>query len=185
MKTQFWADSTTALKWIRRDESWSLFVRNRVNEIRKLLNIDDWRYVPRPLNPADLPSRGCSFLKLLSSKWWKGPEWLLLREDLWPESNHHFNEKIVFVEKCGKSISLVNNSPVTASLFSRFSSYAKIIKILGWISRFQHNSKTEKECRKEGCLTTSETNEAEKRIIRMIQEETFIEKSVRGLKTLN
>ncbi|XP_055932038.1 uncharacterized protein LOC129962317 [Argiope bruennichi] len=53
------------------------------------------------------------------------------------------------------------------------------------ISRFQHNSKTEKECRKEGCLTTSEINEAEKRIIRMIQEESFTEESVRGLKTLN
>ncbi|XP_055928683.1 uncharacterized protein LOC129959815 [Argiope bruennichi] len=185
MKTQFWTDSTTALQWIRRDETWSVFVRNRVNEIRKLSNIDDWRHVPGPLNPADLPSRGCSVLKLLNSKWWEGSKWLLLREDLWSESNHHVNEEIVFVEKCGKSISFVNNSPVTASLFSRFSSYAKIFKILGWISRFQHNSKTEKECRKEGCLTASEINEAEKRIIKMIQEESFTEESVRGFKTLN
>ncbi|XP_055928104.1 uncharacterized protein LOC129959312 [Argiope bruennichi] len=69
VNTQFGTDFTTGLQWIRRDEPWSVFVRNRVNEIRKLSNIDDWRHVPGPLNPADLSSRGCSVLKLLSSKW--------------------------------------------------------------------------------------------------------------------
>ncbi|GFT68946.1 histone H3.3 [Nephila pilipes] len=54
-----------------------------------------------------------------------------------------------------------------------------------WILRFKHNLKTVKECRKNGCLTIFEMNEAEKRIVQLIQEESFTEESVKGLKTLN
>ncbi|GFT53354.1 hypothetical protein NPIL_690901 [Nephila pilipes] len=104
---------------------------------------------------------------------------------MWPETSHPINEGIISTEKCGKSFSLINNSPVTASLFSRLSSYNKIIRIIGWILRFKYNLKTVKECRKKGCLTIFEMNEAEKRIVQLIQEESFTEESVKGLKTLN
>ncbi|CAL1277302.1 unnamed protein product [Larinioides sclopetarius] len=89
------------------------------------------------------------------------------------------------MKKGCKSFSLINNSLVTASLFSRLSSYNKIIRIVGWILRFKHNSKTIKECRKKGCLAIFEINEAEKRIVQLIQEESFTGESVKGLKTLN
>ncbi|XP_035221947.1 uncharacterized protein LOC118194846 [Stegodyphus dumicola] len=73
----YWTDSSTALSWIQRDDHWGPFVANRVKEIRKLSSESEWHHIPGNLNPADIPSRGCSIKSFVKSRWWQGPEWLM------------------------------------------------------------------------------------------------------------
>ncbi|GFY14740.1 integrase catalytic domain-containing protein [Trichonephila clavipes] len=80
LRITFWSDSTTALWWIKEKGSWSVFVENRVKEIRQLTRGHLWKHVPGNLNIADLLSRGCSPQQMLISRWWEGPLWL--RESL-------------------------------------------------------------------------------------------------------
>ncbi|XP_031351409.1 uncharacterized protein LOC116176791 [Photinus pyralis] len=64
-----WSDSTTVIQWIKRNEAWSIFVKNRVTEIRRNLAPHvTIRHVPGANNPADLPSRGCSTKKIYSDR---------------------------------------------------------------------------------------------------------------------
>ncbi|GFV31437.1 uncharacterized protein TNCV_134761 [Trichonephila clavipes] len=59
IKTYFWTDSSTVLMWIIRREQWSVFVANRISEIRKIDNFEDWFHISTDQNPADILSRGC------------------------------------------------------------------------------------------------------------------------------
>ncbi|GFV99696.1 integrase catalytic domain-containing protein [Trichonephila clavipes] len=68
LKVTLWSDSTTALWWIKEYRNWSVFVANRVKEIRQLTQIQSWKYVPGNMNIADLLSRGCSPRQMLNSK---------------------------------------------------------------------------------------------------------------------
>ncbi|GBN21967.1 hypothetical protein AVEN_107036-1 [Araneus ventricosus] len=69
-KSSYWSDSTTVLIWITKEENWSVFVNNRVQEIGKISLPSAWRHVSGVGNPADLPSRGCKASYLVPPKIW-------------------------------------------------------------------------------------------------------------------
>ncbi|GBN87555.1 hypothetical protein AVEN_214331-1 [Araneus ventricosus] len=83
------------LGWIQRKELWSVFVNNRVQEIRKLTDLTLWKHLPGTQNPADLPSRGCVAHKSSCSRYWEGPKWLLQTQENWPFTKHVFDEQSV------------------------------------------------------------------------------------------
>ncbi|GFW16723.1 DUF5641 domain-containing protein [Trichonephila clavipes] len=56
IKVIYWSDSEVALWWIREQGNWSVFVANRVKEIRELTQFQSWRHVPSNMNIADLLS---------------------------------------------------------------------------------------------------------------------------------
>ncbi|XP_055614645.1 uncharacterized protein LOC129760976 [Uranotaenia lowii] len=86
-RTIFWSDSGTVLAWIRSDHRrYSQFVACRVSEILSTTTIADWRWVPTKQNVADMATKlGQGGQLDTNSSWFQGPEFLLLREEDWPQ----------------------------------------------------------------------------------------------------
>ncbi|GBO44635.1 hypothetical protein AVEN_239431-1 [Araneus ventricosus] len=59
LECYFWSESTVVSAWITNEGPWSVFVENRVKEIRDIRLVKQWNHVPGHKNPADLLSRGC------------------------------------------------------------------------------------------------------------------------------
>ncbi|OXU17136.1 hypothetical protein TSAR_001696 [Trichomalopsis sarcophagae] len=116
-------------------------------EIRHLTQASQWRHVPGNRKPADLPTRGCTVNQLLSSRWWEGPDWLHKNIEYWPtvETNASVDEAEVNAEL--KKTSQLKNAALISikttvdkyHLFHKFSSYDKVIRVIGWINRFCFN----------------------------------------------
>ncbi|XP_051160117.1 uncharacterized protein LOC127280858 [Leptopilina boulardi] len=133
----YWSDSTTVLTWLKREENWGVFVHNRVQEIKSLSELRNWKYVPGNSNPADLPSRGCNPSQLLTSKWWLGPEWLREPERYWPSADEIINEKEVKSEiKKTVTVHMLTHESSSIKINNIFSSYNKIIRFIAWVRRF-------------------------------------------------
>lgn len=57
-----------------------------MKKIRELTNEYQWRHCPGELNPANLPSRGCSGHELAKNEiWWNGPPFLKSQEEQLPK----------------------------------------------------------------------------------------------------
>jgi len=97
----FWTDSSVALAWISRNDEWGTFIGNRVKEINVLSSPVNWQHIPGESNPADLPSRGCSPVQLLQSRWWEGPAWLWKKIEDLPVEFLEVDEGLVNSEKKG------------------------------------------------------------------------------------
>ncbi|GFT02652.1 uncharacterized protein TNCV_3690601 [Trichonephila clavipes] len=95
------------LTWIIRREQWSVFVANRISEIRKLTTSEDWFHISTDQNPADILSRGCGPKQLQKRKWWQGPDWLKNSKEQWPKSAVNINEKEVEIENESQSSLLI------------------------------------------------------------------------------
>ena len=84
----FWSDSMDVLYWIRgRGKKFHPFVANRVGEIQRLTNPEQWQYVESKENPADICSRGMKAHSLMKSQlWWNGSQFLSTPETEWPQT---------------------------------------------------------------------------------------------------
>ncbi len=175
----YWSDSTTALAWINGNDEWGTFVGNRVREILTTTKSIQWKYVPGKLNPADLPSRGCSQKQLLDSIWWEGPSWLKRPSSEWPSQDYCVNEDEVNGErkKIVQEEMSLNNIPeiVDRPWFAKKNSYIINLRGIAWLKRFRHNSLASKNNLKKkiGPLSIHEIFEAEELMVRLVQQQTF------------
>ncbi|UYV64960.1 hypothetical protein LAZ67_3002566 [Cordylochernes scorpioides] len=174
-ETTLWSDSTTALSWIKKEIEWRVFVRNRIREIQATTNLNDWRFVPSQLNPADLLSRGCPPSQFVQSRWWEGPEWLKKPKEFWPNSEFSINPKEINVEENIMKTNINLNIDYKDWLLTRRSNYSLNIRVMSYVLRFL--GKLKKQSTETGPLKVSELDLAEKKLIRMIQEKVSIEKS--------
>ncbi|RWR99198.1 uncharacterized protein B4U79_12713, partial [Dinothrombium tinctorium] len=140
----FWIDSMIALSWIRGSaKKWKPFVANRVTEIQELSNPSNWSYCEGLYNPADKLTRGMTMTQLLDEEiWWKGPNWLFLREELWPKPKYDEvcleNEKrSTFVSKI--SVEKTNMEPLfPVNKYSKLQFHLRVTaRILQWFDNFK------------------------------------------------
>ncbi|GFW34030.1 integrase catalytic domain-containing protein [Trichonephila clavipes] len=181
LKVTLWSDSTTALWWIKEYGNWSVFVANRVKEIRQLTQIQSWKYVPGNMNIADLLSRGCSPRQMLSSRWWEGPSWLKQNSEYWPDGEISCEPQEVNVERKktkNANVDLANDAP--SLLIYNVSDYDKMIRVIAWILRFVNNCRKDYNKCKEHELSVAEIENSEKQLIRLTQ--TYYLPDVESLK---
>ena len=183
LESYFWTDSSTVLAWIQRDSNWAVFVANRVKEIRESSSPKQWFHVPGDLNPADLPSRGCRVVQLLTSKWWEGPEWLKERNDTWPAQTFLFDEQEINGEMRKAALKVTNKDRSIVTLLTtgknedfileRFSEYSKVLKVVAWIKRFSNNARKNSDQCKNTFLTVREIKSSEMSILKFVQSRSF------------
>jgi hypothetical protein len=171
----FWSDSSAVITWIKRDDHWGVFVWNRVQEIRELTSKESWRHVPGFMNPADLPSRGCTVPHLIQSRWWEGPYWLKLPAKEWPSGDPLPDEEIVGQERRKSIVSSLLCKEGQNDWYYAFShNYDKIVSVLAWVLRFVNSCRKNRAKQGSGKVVQwEEIMLAEKCVIRYVQQEAF------------
>lgn len=164
-KTIFWSDSTITLHWIRTPTyQLKTFVANRVSEIQQKTQTNSWRHVRSEDNPADSLSRGQFPQELLKNALWNhGPSWLSQDEAQWPTSvisppvNDNERRQIICLATCIKSEQLDD------SFIQKFNAVNHLHRAIAYCLRYSPKNKCKGE------LTPEEINQAQLRIIRLIQ----------------
>ena len=92
-KVYFWTDSQICLSWIKSNKSFKTFIQNRVAEIRKLSDLNNWYYCQSKLNPADvITRRSLTPCELINSDfWWHGSSIIIEQHTTDLKNNDHLN----------------------------------------------------------------------------------------------
>ncbi|UYV74109.1 hypothetical protein LAZ67_11002136, partial [Cordylochernes scorpioides] len=168
-------------------DNWAAFVMNRVKEIHNLSSTESWRHIPGRLNPADLPSRGCSAESLKETRWWEGPAWLKVSQEEWPKSTIIPDLEIVYSERRKTILNTLCTTRENENLFGRYSHFLRIVRITAWIYRFFNNAKIDRRKIISEDLSTEQITKSEIILIRLIQRESFSgheDKKLQGFKLL-
>ncbi|GFU53923.1 integrase catalytic domain-containing protein [Trichonephila clavipes] len=180
METVFWSDSMVALYWLREKGGWSVFVSNRIKEIKNLFPKTEWRHVRKKINPADLISRGCSPSHLVESNWWEGPMWLVESPDIWPITKlPDYDTSEISLERKKVRLCNLNLSEKILPLYARkFSKFHSILRLVALVLRFLNNVRNRISDRKKGQLSLDELESAEIELIRSVQAQSFTDEKL-------
>ena len=163
-KVVFWCDSTIVLHWIKASPHLlKTYVSNRIAEIQKLTDSNAWRHVGSEDNPADAISRGQLPHAFLQNRiWLEGPLWLNNDEREWP----NLVMQSIELPEVKRNTCLLT-SLHDFEILGKYSSYSKLIRIIAYCLRWRLNNKHT------GLLCTAEINDAEIRLLKIIQAISF------------
>ena len=155
-------------------------------KIRELLDRVHWRLRPGEINIADIPSRGCSAEDFRSHHWWIDPEFLNHSPECWPREPHQScidNEEKALVELKKTSTCIVysmsnpstNCDRQTSGIgniidMNRYSTKLKLLRVKAAVRRCAEKWKNPHHKFESTELTAQELQEAERILIRNIQE---------------
>lgn len=170
-----WSDSSIVLSWLTSDQKYfKIFITNRVAKIHELLPNCGWNHVPTTDNPADPASRGLMPKSTISSiLYWKGPHFLRLPEDQWPQSNFiplNLDQLPETRPQEAAVLSVSIQSP-TLELIQRFSSLTRMKRVLSYIFRFCDRLRRKPVCT--GPLEFAEREKSFLVIVKCTQEHYF------------
>jgi hypothetical protein len=155
-----WTDSMCVLSWLKTGKVTSVFVENRLKELRKRSDVQ-FRFVKTHENPADIPTRGMRLASLTKcSAWWNGPVWLTRPPDQWPNPGPastpvEVNDADV---NCGQAVNAVaEETTVNDPVFdlTRYGSLAKLLRVTCYVLMAVKLFKRVKE---PGCATVDAKN---------------------------
>ena len=183
-KITFWSDSITVLHWFHQTSSnYKAFVGNRVSETDTVMsNLEttlgagtvSWRYAPTVDNPANDITRELHpvglYVKHPYSAWL---EVLYKAAEFWPENKVEVPLEEDKREK--KTLRWVGVSqeiePVLG--WERYSSPAKLRKVLAYVMRIARNRGVKKELRQTGPMTATDLRAAQNQLVKRAQVESF------------
>ncbi|XP_065084349.1 uncharacterized protein LOC135706631 [Ochlerotatus camptorhynchus] len=165
-----WCDSTIVLAWIKKPlNQLLLFVRNRIAVIQEHTGGFRWEYVRSLQNPADIVSRGQLPGALENNNlWWNGPEFLQrVKYDIDPPEE--VPDSLLPELKPVIVTAAVSMEPFP--FFSRYSSFRKIQRVMGYVLRFVGNCrmKNPAERKTNHHLMIPELRQATEAIIHVVQ----------------
>lgn len=176
LSTYYWTDSTIVLHWLQRPSGyWKTFVANRVSEIQSSSDVRDWRHVPSAENPADALSRGVYPSQLIHLHiWWQGPDFLKQTHSVYSNFTEPVPVEDALLEIKPSAVTLATTIS-DMSIFEKYSSYRKLIRVVSYIFRFIRNAtaKRDKQSLLSGELTPSETIDTTLRLIKLVQTSEF------------
>ncbi|XP_065079701.1 uncharacterized protein LOC135702570 [Ochlerotatus camptorhynchus] len=174
----FWTDSKDVLCWLRSDHRrYSQFVAFRVSEILETTDIIEWRWVPTKHNVADEGTKWKRAPNLSSdSHWFRGPEFLLLKEEDWPVNP--FPGRTT-EEDLRPHLLLHTQSSDPAIHPPDFSRWTDLLRVTAYVLRYINNLK---RCcygrpRVSGPLKRQDFIDAENHLFRQAQSTTFAEEA--------
>ncbi|XP_055633609.1 uncharacterized protein LOC129773957 [Toxorhynchites rutilus septentrionalis] len=166
-----WTDSQIVLAWLKKNpDRLQTFVKNRVMEIRNGSGEYQWNYVKSCDNPADVVSRGqLPTILAQNDMWWNGPNFLTTSTIILETLNDVPEEDLPEMKPVimSHSATILELLPV----FSKYSCFRKLQRVIGWILRFKNNCHQNHIIQRH--LTVAEIRESTTTIIRVIQHIEF------------
>ena len=173
------SDSKVALFWIKGvTKEWKPWVRNRVNEVRRIVPAEYWNHCLGIENPADIPSRGITPTELARCKLWRyGPDWLIQRNLVLEEDSCDIPEECLKEIK-GTHCYVTHTSQTTLDLdkiisYKNFCHLQRLLRVTGYILRFVERCKSRTRVSEmiETELTAEEVTKAETLWVKELQRE--------------
>nr|XP_034184625.1 uncharacterized protein LOC117606364 [Osmia lignaria] len=170
-----WSDSKVVLDWLNAHPgNWKTFVANRVSEVQTSLPSALWRHVPGTQNPADCASRGCSARDLRTHDlWWSGPNWLSDPSESWPQQGFTPRDEQVGEECSVQVVSNVDHKVEPLEIFSRFSSWPKLLRVLVYVYKFYNACRKSPNTEKGKVVSKTEIQFAKTKCFQLTQANHF------------
>lgn len=174
--SHFWVDSEVVLKYVHNEcRHFQVFVANRVGEIRRVSEPSQWHHVAGNVNPADHISRGVNFQSMISSSWFKGPEFLHTHKASWKVDSYvpplMADDPELKRSPCVVHATVSDDPHPIDVLLQHYSSWSRLKRAVAWWLRLVYVLKSKARC--DPSLSVPELQAAEVLILKHVQRQAY------------